>query len=84
MNQQKQIEGKLLKFYIAEKTNKKSKKFYAFEVELPPIKSDLEEAKVNKLVDSIVEVLNNKFNEASKKNRKSRVEVEEKREDIDV
>lgn len=35
INQEKPIEGKLLKFYIAEKTNNKSKRFFSFTLELP-------------------------------------------------
>ena len=30
INQEKPIEGKLLKFYISEKTNNKSRKFFSF------------------------------------------------------
>lgn len=39
INQERSIEGKLLKFYISEKTNHKSKKFYSFNLELPDIQS---------------------------------------------
>lgn len=64
ISQSKPTEAKLLKFYIAEKTNLKSKKFFSFTVELPQItagESDMPEEKAKKLVDNIIEVLNKKF-----------------------
>ena len=65
INQEKSIEGKLLKFYISEKTNHKSKKFYSFNLELPEIQtSKMNEEKAQRLLDDIVNALNTKFNEA--------------------
>ena len=64
INQRKPIEGKLLKFYLSEKANLKSKRFYSFAIELPSIEAqqaEMPEEKVKKLVDNIVEVLNRKF-----------------------
>ena len=37
INQRKPIEGKQLKFFLSEKTNLKSKKFYSFVIELPTL-----------------------------------------------
>jgi hypothetical protein len=65
INQEKSIEGKLLKFYISEKTNHKSKKFYSFNIELPEIQTaKMNEEKAQRLLDDIVNALNTKFNEA--------------------
>jgi hypothetical protein len=67
INQEKAIEGKLLKFYISEKTNHKSRKFFSFNLELPELNSQqvvLNEEKAGKLIDDIVNALNSKFQES--------------------
>ena len=64
INQAKPIEGKLLKFYLAQKTILKCKKFFSFSIELPEIgisEASMQEDKAKRLVDNIVEVLNQKF-----------------------
>lgn len=67
INQEKPIEGKMLKFYISEKTNHKSRKFFSFNIELPELNSEqvrLTEEKAAKLIDDIVNALNSKFKES--------------------
>lgn len=53
-----------MKFYISEKTNNKSRKFFSFNLELPELNSEqakMDEEKAGKLIDDIVNALNNKF-----------------------
>jgi hypothetical protein len=57
----------MLKFYISEKTNNKSRKFFSFNIELPELNSEqvrLTEEKAGKLIDDIVNALNSKFKES--------------------
>lgn len=56
-----------MKFYISEKTNNKSRKFFSFNLELPELNSEqakMDEDKAGKLIDDIVNALNNKFKES--------------------
>jgi hypothetical protein len=66
LSQLKTIEGKLLKFYVAEKSNNKSKKYYAFEVELPEIDARVfqDTKQATQLMTNITDVLNSKFMES--------------------
>ena len=66
VSQLKQIEGKLLRFYVAEKSNNKSKKYYSFEVELPEVNAKVfQDAKqAAQLISNITDVLNSKFMES--------------------
>lgn len=63
VSQLKQIEGKLLRFYVAEKSNNKSKKYYSFEVELPQVETKIfqDVKQANQLITNITDVLNAKF-----------------------
>lgn len=86
INQEKPIDGKLLKFYISEKTNNKSRKFFSFTLELPPLdaqQAKMDESRAGKLIDDIVNALNGKFRESrgileGKKKEKVVVESEVK------
>lgn len=55
------MEAKLLKFYVSEKSNMKSKKYFAFEVELPEVKVGTTEDVNSKVLNNMIEVLNTKF-----------------------
>jgi DNA topoisomerase VI subunit B len=67
ISKSKAIEARILKFYVAEKANTKSKKFFSFTVELPEIAHkdlSMSEEQAQKLIDNIVEVLNKKYLES--------------------
>jgi len=77
-----------LKFYISEKTNNKSRKFFSFNLELPELNAQqvvLTDAKAERLIDDIVTALNTKFKESrsvleGKKKDKITIEPEIKEE----
>ena len=76
-----------MKFFLSEKTNLKSKKFYSFVIELPTLdnshQEEISEENRKKLVDNIVEVLNRKFLE-SKLGQKIDVKGKERVEGINL
>ena len=55
------MEAKLLKFYVSEKSNMKSKKYFAFEVELPEVATGASEQTHSKMLGNVIEILNTKF-----------------------
>jgi hypothetical protein len=66
VSQLRPTEARLLRFYIAEKSNQKSKRYYSFEVELPAVQRDqgIDSSKAGQLMNHVAETLNAKFMES--------------------